>query len=247
MGSSGGAFKLPNGAPDWGARLGIANMAITGAMGLAGMVHRINKNKEDQWNKEMSIISSARSIKDDHPHLFTDKNIDNTRRYFSMIKTYAPSVAANPLVAGNILNRMHSLGPTVADVNQIKELAEAERAIMNLKEQAGPSLFDQAGQVLSGVNQGLNSTFVNARTKAELTAIKDANKKDKANLKDREKELGKEKATIDKASSHIDDIAKKVYEQKAKNDMVLARIESMRRPVTGRNQLQPPTNMWGTF
>lgn len=69
------------------------------------------------------IKSSAQGIFNEHPELRSDPN---SERYFGAISDFAPDVAANPLVAGNVMKAMHQIGPGSVTPKVLKELLEVQ-------------------------------------------------------------------------------------------------------------------------
>lgn len=99
-------------ARDW-AHLGVgaAGLALGAAPFLSHMAHRSQREKK--------IKASFARILQDHPELRSDAN---TPRYFQAIVDFAPDVAANALVAGNVMRTMHQIGPGAVTPKMISEL-----------------------------------------------------------------------------------------------------------------------------
>lgn len=74
-------------------------------------------------NRRRRIHQSASSIYQEHPELREDPHAE---RYFSAIADFAPDVAANPLVAGNVMKAMHQIGPGAVTPKMLKELLEVQ-------------------------------------------------------------------------------------------------------------------------
>jgi len=78
--------------------------------------------------KNMKFDQSFHEVIRERPML-AGEHMHQTRRHFDALKTFAPDVAQNSLVAGNVLHRMHRLGPEWMDVNVIKELSNTQKFI----------------------------------------------------------------------------------------------------------------------
>ena len=78
----------------------------------------------------------------DHPEL---KNDSNVPQYFQAIADFAPNIAENPLVAGNILMQMHRVGPAMVTPSLIKELVEMQ--VKTTQKPAESPAFQMAKQV----------------------------------------------------------------------------------------------------
>lgn len=69
--------------------------------------------------RSKKIKESLKQIMIDYPNL---KNDPNVPRYFRMIVDFAPDVAANPILAGNVLENFRKLGPAAVTPTVINEL-----------------------------------------------------------------------------------------------------------------------------
>jgi hypothetical protein len=88
-----------------------------------------------------TLASSLKKAKAMHPELRNDPNVG---MYFDAIASFAPDVAKNPLVAGNMLVQMHRVGPTFVTPQLIKEL-------IGMQHQSGKPLGEIAGGTAKGV------------------------------------------------------------------------------------------------
>ena len=70
-----------------------------------------------------------------NPDLKKDPNVPH---YFQAISDFAPDIAKNPLVAGNVLMQMHRVGPGFVTPQLIREL-------IGIQGQAGGGKFPTAG------------------------------------------------------------------------------------------------------
>jgi len=88
----------------------------------------------------------------EHPSLGGNA-LATTKRHFDVLKTFAPDVASNSLVAGNVLHRMHRLGPGMMDVNQVKELASTQSQLKGVGSSADS--LRSVGDLLKTVGEGI--------------------------------------------------------------------------------------------
>lgn len=73
-----------------------------------------------------AISSSLKKVYQMHPEL---KNDPNVPMYFQTIVDFAPAIAANPLVAGNLLAQWHAAGPSMAQAEIIKTLVGIQKDV----------------------------------------------------------------------------------------------------------------------
>lgn len=66
-----------------------------------------------------AMSKSFEQILKDYPNLKSDPN---TPRYFKLIADFAPDVAANPLIAGNVMETFRKLGPGAITPTAINEI-----------------------------------------------------------------------------------------------------------------------------
>ena len=107
-------------ASDWRSNaslgIGLGGLAL-GAAPYLSHVHRRNQ-------RNSKIKSSLKAVLQDHPEL---RNNPNANRYFQAIVDFAPDVAANSLVAGNVMKTMHQIGPSAVTPRMISELLQVQR------------------------------------------------------------------------------------------------------------------------
>lgn len=96
--------------------LGLASLAISAAPFLAGALRR--------RKRERAVDSAHRRVMQEHPELRGDPHVQD---YYATMADFAPDVAANPLLAGNILKNIHRIGPEGFTGAQLKELLELQR------------------------------------------------------------------------------------------------------------------------
>jgi hypothetical protein len=85
---------------------------------------------------------SLKTILSEHPALREDPN---TSRYFHMIKSFAPDVAANSLIAGNVMEELRKLGPAAVTPARISELLQLQGRISDDRSRV-PELVASSGK-----------------------------------------------------------------------------------------------------
>lgn len=103
--------------------------------------------------KHMKHEDSFRTILKEHPSL-GGPNTPVTRRHFDTLKTFSPDIAANSLVAGNVLHRLHRLGPEGMDVAQVRELASVQSQLRDGNLGAG-NVLRNVGDITKTVGEML--------------------------------------------------------------------------------------------
>lgn len=83
-----------------------------------------------------------------HPELKKDPNVP---AYFQAISDFAPDIAKNAVIAGNLLSQWHMAGPMMATPQIIKELTEIQKNVKGTSA-AQQSLFEtgKAGAQFAG-------------------------------------------------------------------------------------------------
>jgi len=87
--------------------------------------------------EKFELGSSMRQILKEHPELRNDPNVPH---YFQMLSSFSPSVATNPLLAGNLLKKFHETGPSFVQPGTLKELVEIQTGAQKLTEPARQQL-----------------------------------------------------------------------------------------------------------
>ena len=75
------------------------------------------------------LKNSLTRILRQHPELRNDPNVAH---YFQILTTFAPHVAHNAILAGNLMKRWHETGPDLITPNMIKELLDIENQSGNI-------------------------------------------------------------------------------------------------------------------
>lgn len=105
-------------------------MAYAGlTAGASAGIHAIGRHSRDKQLRK-DIESSYQEMFSEFPRELTtlrERDPHKIQRTFEVLATYAPSLAANPLVAGSFVRQQAGLG--VVDSNVIRQLAETQSLI----------------------------------------------------------------------------------------------------------------------
>lgn len=106
-----------------------AKFGFAGALSLAALGLAATPLIEKGISSAMSSSrhkASLKKILQQHPALRRDPNI---AQYFQAVVDFAPDIAKNAMVAGNILEAMHRIGPAALDANRIGQLISMQKEI----------------------------------------------------------------------------------------------------------------------
>lgn len=112
-------------------------------LGLAAtplIAHLVGKARQNS-----KISGSLRQVMADHPEL---RSNPDTARYFQAIVDFSPKIAANPLVAGNVLKQMHQIGPGAITPSLIKDLQTVDKDYADIANKR-ENFYSGAGNALS--------------------------------------------------------------------------------------------------
>lgn len=70
-------------------------------------------------SRGFELKKSLRTILSDHPELRNDPNVN---KYFQAIVDFAPDIAKNPTVTGNLIGEMHRMGPGALTWQTLRDL-----------------------------------------------------------------------------------------------------------------------------
>lgn len=133
-------------AASWKDYAGLGLGAASVALGAAPFVSHLM----DRHKQEGKIKQSLTSIMQEHPELRSDPN---TARYFQAVVDFAPSVASNPLVAGNVLKTMHQIGPGSVTPKMISELLSVQSSVSDQSKHRTSTHLSNLGQSLSSAGK----------------------------------------------------------------------------------------------
>ncbi len=132
-----------SGAQKWQLGLSAAGVGLAAAPFIAHVAR-----KASQANK---IKASLTQVLRDHPHLKEDPHL---HRYFQAVADFAPTVAGNPLVAGNVLNAMHQIGPGAVTPKAIGELLSVEKDYQGQPQ--GAALLSETAKPVSDLGETIH-------------------------------------------------------------------------------------------
>lgn len=104
----------------WQQTAGLALSAGGLALGAAPFIGHMRRRGQ----RNERIKKSIKEVMQEHPEL---RNNPHSARYFQAIVDFAPDVAANPLMAGNVMRTMHQIGPSSVTPKMISELLQVQR------------------------------------------------------------------------------------------------------------------------
>ena len=134
--------------------LGRAAQMVGPAMAAATAIAPLAARLYGGMQAKSRLKKTLMDVQSDHPSLFSPAKVEQTKRNFGVIKDFAPHIAQNSLVAGNVLARMDEYGPRAMDINTVKEMAETQKAV---HEGRGKGKGSALGDVLKA-GQGLSLT-----------------------------------------------------------------------------------------
>jgi hypothetical protein len=126
----GGGARKPGGivrAGQWWSKNWQPTMA---AMALSSVAAPVIASGVKAITQSGGLRSSLTRLLRQHPELRNDPNVGH---YFQILTTFAPHVAQNPILAGNLLKRWHETGPDLITPNMIKELLDIENQSGNIE------------------------------------------------------------------------------------------------------------------
>lgn len=136
----------------WQLGLGAGSLALSAAPLIGYAASRMGRSGK--------IKKSLKQIMQDHPELRNDPNVP---RYFQAIVDFAPAVAANAMVAGNVLMQMHRLGPSAVTPKTIAELLDIQGSVGKQ-----PGLSDHLSRVNpSGLSTAIGGMYANRQRQQE--------------------------------------------------------------------------------
>jgi len=138
--------------------------------------------------RKKRIEQSRHQIQREHPMLREDVDF---HRYFDTVKRFAPDVAADPLVAGNIMVEMHRLGPAAMTPTRINELLGLQGRMSEHRGTIPRQVADLGAGITSGIKTHSESAEILDRN-PHTAKVERANRAMSA-LQRREELLGDQK------------------------------------------------------
>lgn len=131
---------------DWGKAGRIATIGLTTAAAVAPLAQQLYRGHQ----AKKKYVASLRGIQMDHPDLFSPTKVEQTQRNFGVLKDFAPQIAQNSLVAGNVLKRMEEYGPRAMDINVVKEMANTQKYVSDF---SGRGSTDAVNSLATGARE----------------------------------------------------------------------------------------------
>jgi hypothetical protein len=136
---------------------------VMAAMALSGVAAPVIASGVKAITQSSNLKNSLGRLLRQHPELRNDPNVAH---YFQILTTFAPHVAQNPILAGNLLKRWHETGPDLITPNMIKELLDIENQSGNIERttqtqvnELSKSMMDMAktdwGKARGGARRGV--------------------------------------------------------------------------------------------
>lgn len=116
--------------------MGMAGLGLAAAPFVGHLTHKMKRAGK--------IKQSLTQIMQEHPEL---RQNPHTPRYFQAVVDFAPDVAANSLVAGNVLKAMHQIGPGSVTPKMLSELLSVQKDYQSTTEP--PKAVANFGEALS--------------------------------------------------------------------------------------------------
>lgn len=138
------------GKKGWGKAL---DYGLKGAM-LTSVIAPLAMQAYGMFKNKKAYQDSFGTIMREHPNLANGTSRTMTARNFDAIKQFAPDIAKNSLVAGNVLQRMHRAGTQHMDINVIKELANSQKFVSDFrKDEQGAGFAANLGTAARGITE----------------------------------------------------------------------------------------------
>ena len=103
---------------------------VMGALALSGVAAPVIASGVKAITQSGNLKNSLTRLLRQHPELRNDPNVAH---YFQILTTFAPHVAQNPVLAGNLMKRWHETGPDLITPPMIKELLDIENQSGNIE------------------------------------------------------------------------------------------------------------------
>jgi hypothetical protein len=98
--------------------------ALSAAAGLASLIGSAVKSRNEKKRARQAQSASYNTVMEANPHL---RNDPSSAQYFNTVRNFAPSVAADPVLLGNVLNDMQTMGPAAMTVERVKGMVDVHR------------------------------------------------------------------------------------------------------------------------
>lgn len=128
------------------ARGGFLQKGLLPALGMGIIALPLMMSGLASLARTSGLKKSLGQIMKDHPEL---RNDPNAGRYFQAISDFAPAVATNPLLAGNVMKQLHQIGPAALTPAMIKDLLGVQETASKLKQPTQGQLKDIGESMIS--------------------------------------------------------------------------------------------------
>lgn len=155
-----GDAKKPGGLVGSGKWWSKYYMPTMAGIGMATVTAPVIASGIKAMTQSGNLKNSLGRLLKQHPELRNDPNVAH---YFQILTTFAPHVAQNPILAGNLLKRWHETGPDLITPNMIKELLDIENQSGNIER----TTQDQVNQMAKTMIDVAKIDFGGARRKSE--------------------------------------------------------------------------------
>ena len=109
---------------------GLTQSGLLPALGVAAVGLPMLMGALESLTRTRGLKSSLQKIMREHPEL---RNDANAGRYFQAISDFAPAVATNPLLAGNVMKQLHQIGPAALTPAMIKDLLGVQESVTKMR------------------------------------------------------------------------------------------------------------------
>lgn len=128
------------------AKGGFMQKGLLPALGLGVVALPLIMSGLANFNRTSGLKRSLVQVMKDHPEL---RNDPNAGRYFQAIADFAPAVATNSLLAGNVMKQLHQIGPAALTPAMIKDLLGVQETVSKLRQPSQGQIKDIGESMIS--------------------------------------------------------------------------------------------------
>lgn len=126
------------------------NMAV-GAAGLLGSIAPLVMDHNRKSEARNKARKTYEGVLNSNPHL---RNDPNTKNYFNTVNNFAPHVASDPILLGNVLNDMQAMGPAAMTVERVQNMVGMQKDLHSMQSKGGnipaEPILDSAKRLAEG-------------------------------------------------------------------------------------------------
>jgi len=130
--------------------MSLTRSGLLPAIGVAAVGLPLLMSGLESLTRRYGLSRSLDKIMKEHPEL---RNDPNAGRYFQAIADFAPSVATNPLLAGNVMRQLHQIGPAALTPAMIKDLLGVQETASKMRQT--PQNIKDLGQSIIEMSKAL--------------------------------------------------------------------------------------------